>query len=612
MRVCDYICSRLADLGIRDVFLVTGGGAMFLNDAIGREGRFRMVPTHHEQAAAIAAEGYGRYKGFPALVNVTTGPGGINAINGVFGAHTDSVPMVVVSGQVKRETMMSSYDLPLRQLGDQEVDIIGMVKGVTKYSVVLREPKDVRKVIERAFYLATSGRPGPVWVDVPIDVQAAVVNPDELEPFDPATDAVAVAERASRLPSKDLSASVADIIKGLKAAKRPVIFGGGGIRASGEYETFLRVIEKIGAPTVAGWNTHDMLPNEHPLYAGRPGSVGDRPGNFTVQNADFLLVLGSRLNIRQISYNWQCFARDAYKVMVDVDAAELAKPTLSIDLPICADLRDFLPELERQLADYATPPAHADYVKWTRERVEAYPVLLPEYKEKDTPINPYCFVDELFDQLRDGEAIVSGDGTACVVTFQGAVLKPGQRMFTNSGNASMGYDLPAAIGAYFAGAAEQTGRVICLAGDGSLMMNIQELATVAGRKLPIKLFIINNDGYHSIRQTQQNHFAGNIVGCGPDSGLYFPDFLTLAKGFGLEGSRCDSLAALPDVVKTALESDGPYVCEIMIDKAQQFAPKVSSRRLEDGRMVSAPLEDLAPFLPRGELKENMQIPLMEY
>lgn len=611
MRVCDYICSRLAEFGIKDVFLVTGGGAMFLNDAIGREKRFRIVPTHHEQSAAMAAEGYGRYKSFPALLNVTTGPGGVNAINGVFGAYTDSVPMIVVSGQVKRETMVSTYDLPLRQLGDQEVDIVSMVDGVTKYATVLREANDVRKVVERAFYLATTGRPGPVWIDVPIDVQGTRVDPAALEPFDPATDPFVAADRTGRLPAADLSGAIEGILARLKTAKRPVVLAGGGVRASGEYDAFLRTIEKLGIPAVTGWNAHDLLPNSHPLFAGKPGSIGDRAGNFAVQNADFLLVLGSRLNIRQVGYNWQAFAREAYKVMVDVDAAELAKPTLSIDLPVCSDLKDFFPAFESALAGHAPEPAHVEYLAWIRERVSAYPVLLPEYLEQDSPVNPYVFVDKLFAQLKDDETIVTGDGTACVVTFQGAIVKEGQRLYTNSGSASMGYDLPGAIGTCYAGGADQTGRLVCLAGDGSIMMNIQELATIAGNKLPIKIFILNNDGYHSIRQAQQNHFPDNVVGCGPESGLHFPEFLKVAAAFGIPGNRCDSQEALSETIATCLNSDGPFVCEVIINKAQQFSPKMASRRLDDGRMVSAPLEDLAPFMSREELKQNMLIPLSD-
>ena len=611
MRVCDYICSRLAELGIRDVFLVTGGGAMFLNDAIGREGRFRLVPTHHEQAAAMAAEGYGRYKGFPALVNVTTGPGGINAINGVFGAYTDSVPMVIVSGQVKRETMMSSYNLPLRQLGDQEVDIISMVKGVTKYSIVLRDPKEVRKVVERAFYLATTGRPGPVWIDVPIDVQAAPIDAGTLEAFDPENDPYVTQAMVNRLSPLDLQVTAAKIVQSLRNAKRPVVFAGGGVRASGQYDAFLRIIDKIGAPAVTGWNAHDLLPNAHPLFAGKPGSIGDRAGNFTVQNADLLLVFGSRLNVRQVSYNWQSFAREAYKVMVDVDPAELAKPTLTIDLPVCADLKDFFPALEAELARYEPQAAHGEYLTWAKEKVEKYPVLLPEYSEQASPVNPYVFVDKLFAQLKENETIVTGDGTACVVTFQGAEVKAGQRLYTNSGCASMGYDLPAAVGTCFAGGADKAGRLICLAGDGSIMMNIQELATIVGNNLPIKIFIMNNDGYHSIRQSQQNHFPDNVVGCGPDSGLHFPNFLDVAKAFGIPGVRCDSHDDLAPAIETALASEGPFVCEVLIDKAQQFAPKLSSRRLDDGRMVSSPLEDLAPFMSREEFKQNMLISLLD-
>lgn len=611
MRVCDYICQRLADLGVTDVFLVTGGGAMFLNDAIGRESRFTVIPTHHEQSASIAAEGYARYKGQPALVNVTTGPGGINAINGVFGAHTDSVPMIIVSGQVKRETMVSSYDLPLRQLGDQEVDIISMVKGVTKFATVLRNPNDAPAIIDKAYHLATSGRPGPVWIDVPIDVQAAIIDPDKCPAIAKDEDPDCLREVTSQVDDDALQRLVATVIERLSAAARPVILGGGGVRASGQYDAFSRIIEKIGAPVVTGWNAHDLLPNSHALYAGKPGSVGDRPGNFTVQNSDFLLVLGSRLNIRQVSYNYSCFAREAFKVMVDVDEAELRKPTLSIDLPICCSLERFLPALEAALEGYEKPATHDLYLDWAREKVRTYPVLLPEYMNKQNPINPYYFVDVLFDCLEEGDVVVTGDGTACVVSFQGAKLKQGQRLFTNSGCASMGYDLPAALGAYFGGAAQTTGRVICLAGDGSIMMNIQELATISGRRLPIKIFVLNNDGYHSIRQTQQNHFAGNVIGCGPDSGLAFPDFCQLATGFGLASSRCEDHGALKACVEDALNSEGPHLCEIVLDKAQQFAPKVSSRRLEDGRMVSAPLEDLAPFLDREEFKRNMLIPVVE-
>jgi acetolactate synthase-1/2/3 large subunit len=584
--------------------MVTGGGAMHLNDAFGREPRLQVVPVHHEQTAAMAAESYARFGGAPAIVNVTTGPGGVNALNGVFGAYTDSVPMIVVSGQVKRETMLTSYDLPLRQLGDQEVDIVRMVSGITKYAVELREPTDVRRALEEACHLAVSGRPGPVWLDIPGDVQGALVNPEDLIGYVPARLPVPPS-LPQPVRAEEMGDAAREVLQHLAKAERPVIFAGGGVRASNAYGSFRRCIERLGVPVVTAWNAHDLLPNDHPLFAGRPGTLGDRAGNFAVQNADCILVLGSRLNIRQISYNWQSFARFAHLMMVDADPAELAKPTLRIDRKICATLQEFLPALEREAGSYKHCLRHEEYLSWCRERVARYPVVLGEYWLNETPVNPYCFVESLFDQLKEDDTIVTADGTACVVTFQAAKIKEGQRLYTNSGSASMGYDLPAAIGATLAGGADRNGRLICLAGDGSIMMNLQELATIVGRRLPIKIFLFNNDGYHSIRQSQQAYFPDNVVGCGPDSSLPFPDFVEVARAFGFAARRVDSHGDLQAAIEETLLSSGPQFCEVILDKRQVFAPRLSSRRLDDGTMVSSPLEDLAPFLPRAELAENM-------
>jgi len=614
-RVADLIARLLVEHDIQDVFMLTGGGAMHLNDALGRETRLRKVFTHHEQAAAIAAESYTRLSNRPAAVNVTTGPGGVNALNGVYGAYVDSIGMVVISGQVKRETCAFNFPVPLRQLGDQEVDIVSMVRGITKYAVVLDDPLQARKVVEKALYLCRRGRPGPVWIDVPIDVQAAPVDFDALEPFDPAeldeTDEAANnAAELGALTGDALDAEVSAMLAELCAAERPLVLVGAGVRISGQHAQFLHFVEKLGVPVVTGWNAHDAIPNAHPLYVGRPGSVGDRGGNFAVQTTDYLLVLGSRLNIRQISYNWQAFARHAKIAMVEIDKAELDKPTLSLHRPIHADLRDFFAAAERA----ATPPTdkaseRAEFLRFSRERSARFPVVLPEYWSDEGPINPYVFGKVLFDELEEGDVIVSGDGTACVTIFQVADLKPGQRLYTNSGCASMGYDLPAAIGAYHAAKAEQGGqppkRIVCLAGDGSIMMNLQELQTIAGANLPVKIFVLNNDGYHSIRQSQQNHFPDNIVGCGPDSGLTFPEFDRLAGGFGIPASKVGRDADLSVAIRNALSGNGPHLCEVMIDKRQEFAPKLSSRKLEDGTMVSPPLEDLSPFLETEVLAEAM-------
>ncbi len=597
MRVADYIAHFLTDRGIRHVFLVTGGGAMHLNDAFGRCRKLELVACHHEQACAMAAESYFRLTGRLAAVNVTTGPGGLNALNGVFGAFTDSLGMIVVSGQVKRETMVAPTGLPLRQLGDQEADIVRIVAPLTKYAATVMEPASIRYHLEKALFLALEGRPGPVWLDVPIDVQAALLETTELPGFDPDAEGL-------RRTRGDLEESVRTILTRLRSASRPVVLPGAGVRISGAYPEFLETIERLGIPVATAFNAHDLLPDDHPVYVGRPGTVGDRAGNFAVQNSDFLLVLGCRLNIRQIGYEWKGFARAAWKAMVDIDPAELTKPTLRIDLPIEADLNEFFRTLLAQNPS-GPSPAHREYLAWCQERRVRYPVVLPEYSRTPAPVNPYVFVEALTNQLAENDIVVTGDGTACVCTFQAARIRKGQRLYSNSGSASMGYDLPAAIGACL-GAGRR--RVICLAGDGSLQMNLQELQTVSTHRLPIKLFVLNNQGYHSIRQTQQSYFPDNIVGCGPGSGLGFPDLKKLAPAFGLPFLRIERHAELDITIDEALRRDGPILCEVVLDVLQPFAPKVASRRLPDGRMVSSPLEDLAPFLDREEFRENLLIP----
>jgi acetolactate synthase-1/2/3 large subunit len=594
IRVADYIAQTLVDYGIRDLFMVTGGAAMHLNDAFGRNQELHIVCCHHEQSCAMAAESYFRISNRMAAVNVTAGPGATNAITGVYGAYVDSMAMIVLSGQSKRETLVCNTNLQLRQLGDQEVDIVAMVKGITKYAVMINDLLSIRYHLERALYLAIQGRPGPVWLDIPIDVQGAIIDPSLLQGYDPSEDRL----RYELGIDQNI---ITEVIERMKTAQRPVIYAGTGIRLSGQYETFLKLAERFDIPVVCAWNSNDLLPNEHPAYAGRPGSIGDRPGNFTVQNSDFLLILGSRLNIRLVSYNWENFAPNAFKVMVDVDAAELKKPTLNIDLPVHADLRDFLPFFEQQTIGWQ--PQHQAWLAWCRERVSRYPVVLPEYWDIADKVNPYCFMDRLSDQLKEQEVIVCGDGTACVAALQAIKMRLGQRVFTNSGCASMGYDLPAAIGV--ATALPHQERIICLAGDGSIMMNLQELQTIISRRLPVKIFILNNTGYHSIRQTQYNFFPDNIVGCGTDSGLSFPDFKNIATAFGFPFMRCSHQADLDMAIATTLELSGPAMCEIFLDLSQVFAPKLSSRKLENGRMVTASLEDMAPFLSREELQSNL-------
>jgi acetolactate synthase-1/2/3 large subunit len=604
-RLSDYIFQALADRGLDHVFLVTGGGAMHLNDAIAVESRMRPICCHHEQACAIAAEGYARVSGKPGIVNVTTGPGGINALNGVFGAWTDSIPMIVISGQVKRETMMMTHDLigRIRQLGDQEADIIGMVRGITKYAVTITEPEMIRYHLERAIHLATSGRPGPCWIEVPVDVQATQIDATSMRAYDPAED-------DRKLDRSALETKAREVLTLLNSSERPILLAGTGVRLAGAENLLVQVAETLRIPIATAW-THDLISSDHPLYAGRQGTIGTRAGNFTVQNADFVLILGSRLCIRQISYNWSSFARHARTAQVDIDPAELSKPTFRADLSIEADVRDFLKILidESRKDDVGADLSNREsWITWCRERVEKNPVVLPKHRTAPAGrINQYHFIELLFGEAPCNAVFACGNATACITPFQAGSLKPGQRLFSNSGSASMGYDLPAAIGASVA-APDRT--VICLAGDGSLQMNVQEFATLAALKLPVKVFVLENGGYLSIRSTQKNFF-GRLVGEGPESGVIFPDFVKLAEAYGLPAHLLDTENPVADIART-LDADGPQVVVVPLDLEQGFEPKTSSKRLPDGRMVTAPLEDMAPFLDREEFLSNMLIkPLLD-
>ena len=611
MRVADYIAQRCVEAGARHVFLVTGGGAMHLNDAFGRHPELTPVCFHHEQAAAMAAESYYRTSGRLAVVNPTTGPGGINALNGVYGAYVDSLAMLIVSGQVKLETYLRQYNIPLRQLGDQEVDIVSMARPVVKYAITVKDPSTIRDIMDRAIFLATHGRPGPVWVDVPIDIQSTQIDPTTLKGWNASMsdliDDPNVTENTrlelEQLHKQDFAAEINAILEKLSSARRPVIFAGAGIRISKQYEQFMQLIDSLGIPVVTGWNAHDALPNTNRCYAGRPGTVGDRAGNFTVQNADFLLVLGSRLNVRQVSYNWKNFASRAYKVMVDVDRAELDKPTLNMDLKIHADLKHFLPQLNKQLVNYQTPAAHSDYLAWCRERVARYPTVLPEYTHPKDSVNPYIFVSEMIKQLNNDDVIITGNGSACVISFQTAELKDGQRLYTNSGDASMGYDLPAAIGSCLA---RDKKRVICLAGDGSLMMNLQELQTVVGYQLPVKIIVLNNHGYLSIKQTQHNYFSDNVFGTSPDDGVTMPDFEAVGTAFKIPSYTVRTMDEWnSSTIQDRLNDNQPVLINVMCDPNQIFAPKLAAKKLADGSMLAPSLENMSPFLPDSEMANNI-------
>jgi acetolactate synthase-1/2/3 large subunit len=594
IKLSNYIAGRLADWGVRHVFLIPGGGAMHLNDSFGREPRIRYLSNHHEQASAMAAECYARVTGKTGVVNVTTGPGGINALNGVFGAWTDSVPMLVISGQVKRETCMATAGTRnIRQLGDQEADIVRMASGITKYAVLVDDPESIRYHLERAWFLAASGRPGPCWLDIPVDVQAARIEEDTLRGYDPAEDALS-------WDGETVARQCRETIARLTAAERPVLMAGTGVRAAGAVDEFGEVARRLAIPVTTAW-THDVIATGDPLFCGRPGTIGERAGNFTVQNADALLVLGSRLNIRQVSYNWASFARNAFLMQVDVDAAELGKPTVRPDLAIHCDLKVFLQEMLRQLpASSYRAERHGGWLAWCRERVSQYPVVQEKHRKAVSPVNPYYFVERLFSRLAADEVVVCGNASACIVPYQTARLQAGQRLISNSGSASMGYELPAAVGA---AVAREGKRVICLAGDGSLQLNVQELQTIVHHQLPVKIFVLDNNGYLSIRQTQSNFF-GQLVGESPASGVSFPDMTKVAAAYGLPAMRMESTNDF-SMIDELLETPGPALCQVRLDPAQEFEPRLKSRQLPDGKMVSPNLEDMYPFLPAEELEENL-------
>lgn len=583
MNVSQQIADWLVAQGIEQVFAVTGGGAMFLNHALGSHPQLRCTYMHHEQACAMAAEGYARLTGKPAVVNVTTGPGGINALNGVFGAYTDSIPMLVLSGQVKRETCLDFVSVPgLRQLGDQEGPVIHMAKPVTKFAAIARQPEDLNALLPEALAAATRGRPGPAWIDIPLDVQSAKVSL-ALTTLPPPEDTA----------GSDLDAACTVILERLKAAHRPVILAGSGVRIGGATERLRAFAEAAGIPVATAW-AHDLIASDHPLYAGRPGTIGTRAGNFCLQAADFVLVIGSRLNIRQVSYNWSSFAQQAFIAQVDVDPAELAKPFVRPHLPVVADAARFLDALASH-AQHTTLPDYAPWAAWCNALQARYPVLQP-HQTLAAELNPYAVIDHIFARLREDDVIVCGNASACILPFQAGRLTEHQRMFSNSGSASMGYDLPAAIGAAVGAGGR---RVICFAGDGSLQMNLQELQTLKTLGAKVIVIVLANNGYLSIRQTHENFF-GSIVGATPQTGVDFPDFAAIGQAFGLSTarvSRADEISRLDAL----LAQDGPVLVHIDVDSKQGFEPRIKSRIGPDGKFSTPELDDMYPFLPPEEL-----------
>lgn len=601
VKISEFIAQFLVEQGIKFNFTVPGGGAMHLNSSLGHQKGLTNIFVQHEQAAAIAAEGYYRMSNELPLVCCTTGPGGTNTLTGVLGAWLDSVPMLVISGQVKWSTTVRSTGLAMRSYGDQDFDITKVVAPMTKYAEMIIRPETVKYHIQKAIYLATHGRPGPVWLDIPLNIQWGYIDTDELFDFDPV-------ELENSNPRKTSGKTLDLIIEKIKVAKRPVIYSGVELRTNGAYESFKKMVAKLNVPVVTSFDGIDIMEQDDPLYAGRAGDIADRAGNWAVQNSDFLFVVGSRLGIRQVSYATETWAREAFVTMVYPDALETTKPNIHVELPVRADLKEFCDSM----CDKVESPLEAktDWISTCKKWMKDYPVVTPERHNKQTELaNVYWLIDQFNNYTHENTPIVTGNGSAAVVTGSALFIKKGQRYLYNTGCASMGWGLPSSIGACFANDKKET---YCITGDGSIQMNLQELQTLVFHKLPIKILLINNGGYHSMRQTQRNLFGDvSSVGVGPESGdLSFPSMEKIAGAYGIPYLSARKNEELPDVLKSFTEIEGYAMCEVFVDSAQGFEPKPSAMKLPDGSLVSPPLEDLAPFLDRDELRKIMIIPLV--
>ena len=649
IKVSNYIAGKLVEAGINQVFTVTGGGAMHLNDALGHQEGLHCLYQHHEQACAIAAEAYARIHNKIGALCVTTGPGGTNAITGVVGGWLDSIPMLVLSGQVRYDTTARWSGVGIRAMGDQEFDIVKSIDCMTKYSEMVIDPLRIRYCLEKAIYLSYSGRPGPTWLDIPLDVQGAYVDTDDLVGFDAADyeaggtgwaepspahaipeDYAGKGEHRQVLPKPVSKELAREIIEKIRNAKRPVLYAGNGIRIAGAFDAFMEVADGLGIPAVVGWNANDCMYDDCPWYVGRPGNMGDRPGNLAVQNSDLVFSVGSRLSIRQVGYNYKTWAREAYVIMNDVDPEELKKPSVHVDMPVHADAKDLMETMAAVLREeYDKKPVFdggegLPGMTWSetcRMYREKYPTIRKEQLKPDPTreANVYAVVEALSSRLSEDQITVVGNGSACVVGGHAYIMKKGQRFLSNSAIASMGYDLPAAIGACmaahdpeFEGDGYSQHDIILLTGEGSIQMNLQELQTIIHHKMPVKIFLINNGGYHSIRQTQRNFFGEPLVGIGVDShDLSFPDMAKLAPAYGYPYVAAYHNEELADAVEKTLAMEGPVICELFVTTDQNFEPKSSAKRLPDGTLVSPPLEDLSPFLPDEEMDKLMIIPRMK-
>lgn len=590
MKLTDYVANFLADLGITQVFGVTGGAVVHLFDSLAKHPRIQPIFTHHEQAAALAAEGYARARNDIGVAIVTTGPGGTNAITGVCAAWLDSVPCIYISGQTRKEH--TSQGKAIRQLGVQEYDILSLVTPITKYAAMIEEPQTIKYHLQKAVHIARSGRPGPVWIDIPLNFQWSSVDPEQLKSYNPELEVVRMRE--------PLADRISECQYLLSKAKRPVVLAGYGIRLAQAEKEFARFIEKFRIPFLSTWNASDLNLNDGSLYMGRPGIFGQRGANLAIQNCDFLLCIGSHLSIPLTGTRFDAFARDAKIVMVDIDHHELEHETVHVDLPIHCDAKLFLERLYEQCRRH-----DIDWWRSKCSKYKAYNGVPTAWKKQREYVNPHVFIDQLSSELdHNDNIVVDGGGTVNQITFQAFKGKEGQRLMISAGLCAMGTGLPESVGAYFGSGGRRT---ICLIGDGSLQFNIQELQTIMHHNLPVKIFVFNNDGYIAIRHTQNGFLDSHYVGSSASGGLSLPNYQKVAKAYGIQTIRINNHRNLRQKIRKVLMPDAPVLCEIMIDNRQEALPRMGFDKNPDGTATPRPLEDMYPYLDRKEFFDNMVI-----
>lgn len=604
IKLSDYVWDFFASKGISHAFVLGGGGNMHLLDSISKS-KVSYVCNYHEQASAMAAEGYANMTGKPGVCLVTTGPGGTNTLTGVLDCWLDSIPMFVISGQIARRFMGAGTKMGVRQLGVQEMNIVDVVKPMTKYTAVVMNPDNIKYELEKAWFLATNGRRGPVWLDIPLDVQSTLINEKKLKKFSSSEINLEFITN-----KKEVERLVKLTLKKIAKSERPVLYAGHGIRLSGAYQEFLELIRLLKIPVLMSYVGYDMVPSNHSSFFGRAHAFGQRAANIILQNSDLLLSIGARLDILTIGYEHEKFARASYKIMVDIDKQEIKKPTLKIDLTINTDAKIFIQEMIRQIRKSPIKLKIDPWLAYGRRLNKKYPNVPAEFWKEKKYVNPYCFIEESCKQFKPGEIIVLANGVnALNCSYQAFIVKRGQRVILNLGSATMGYALPVAIGASFA--FNNKKRIICMEGDGSIQMNIQELQTIKHYNLPIKIFIHSNDGYLSNRNTQNLLFEGRHVGSGKYSGISCPDYVKVGEAYGIKSIRINNHKEMGGKIKYVLDYPGPIICDINALKNMTLTPKLLTKKRADGTFYSPPLEDMAPFLPRDEFKKNMLIPLWQ-